>query len=264
MYDEKPAAQESGGSSSGITPKPPDIIAKIEWLRVHGRRHWGLVTLALFLGIAGWMVSTSSGLSLLRTITDSLVAIRVQRTVKDLRRKYREGLEAMGRAGPGAFVDAESDVDEILKLDPRNGHGLYYAGEIKRVKNRSLFTDKSCPIPSGLAENHGVLDVFENDFYRYLDVEKSLPKTETIGDYSAEACYNRSSGYCPQRTAWINHLLANDLYEEAKLSADPDIKADKIRRAIEHAKTAISLYRDPSQNEGFVQCTPTTALIREA
>lgn len=186
--------------------------------------------------------------------------VRLQQSVKDLRDQFREAVEALPRSGPGGFTEVDKDVGVILELDPKNGHGLYFSGEAKRIKNQSLFTSKSCVIPEGLADNRGALDAYESDFYRYLDIEKSLPESETGGDYSAETCYARASGYCPQRTAWINHLLANDLYREAALSTDPAIKAEQLRRALSFAETAAQLYRD-GQQPGFEQCTPTVALI---
>jgi hypothetical protein len=247
-----------------IPPKPPEIVAKLRWILVNGKKHWGLVMVASLILIGGWLAEIPSGLSFLKTATDSLFRIRIQRTVNDLRLQFREGRDDLPRSGPGGFAKAGQDINIILKLDPRNGNGLYYSGEIKRIKNQSLFTEQSCVRPEELAESPNALDPYEHDFYRYLDIEKTLPDNETTGDYSAEACYSRPSGFCPQRTAWVNHLLANDLFEEAKLTVDPKTKADKFRRAIEHAKAAINLYRDPIQNEGFVQCKPTTVLIAEA
>jgi hypothetical protein len=47
------------------------------------------------------------------------------------------------------------------------------------------------------------------------------------------------------------------------LSADPDIKAEQLRRALAFAQTAARLYQD-GQNQGFSQCTPTMAIISAA
>jgi hypothetical protein len=246
-----------------IPPSPPKLIAELKWILVHGRRHWGLVTLAFFIVVVGWLVSMPS--SVLKNITDPLFRVRmIQRTVNDLRLHYPAALEALPRSGPVGFAEVETDIGLILKLDPANGHGLYYSGEVKRVKNRSLFTEKSCVIPERLAESRERLDTYENDFYRYLDIQSALPPSETDGGSPAQVCYDHLSGYCPQRTAWVHHLLANDLFEEAKLSTNPEIKAEKFRHALEHAQMAANLYTDPEGNQGFVNCVPTTVLIREA
>ncbi len=189
--------------------------------------------------------------------------IRARQTIKDLRDQFPIARDALPVSGAGAFAKVDKDIDALLAFDPRNGHGLYYAGEVKRIKNPSLFTSKGCVIAQGLANSHESLDAYENDFMRYLDIERSLTPSEAGGDDFAETCYARLTGYCPQRTAWINHLLANDLYEEAALSTDPDIKAEQLRRALAFAQAAARLYQD-GQNQGFSQCTPTMAIISAA
>jgi hypothetical protein len=156
----------------------------------------------------------------------------------------------------------ENDIDAILKLDPRNGTGFYYAGELKRLNNPELFTEKRCLIPAALKSQPGPLDQYEDDFYRYLDIEKSLPASQTGGGSSAELCYSRAPGYCPQRTAWIEHLLANDLYQEGLMAADRGVQTEMLGRALKFAQDAAQLYQDPNHNPGFSQCMDTESLIR--
>jgi hypothetical protein len=189
--------------------------------------------------------------------------VRARLTIKDLRDQFPIARDALPVSGAGAFATVDKDIDALLAFDPRNGHGLYYAGEVKRIKNPSLFTSKACVIAQGLANSHTSLDAYENDFMRYLDIERSLMPSEAGGDDYAETCYARLSGYCEQRTAWINHLLANDLYEKSALSTNPDIKAEQLRRALAFAQTAARLYQD-GQNQGFSQCTSTMAIISAA
>lgn len=187
-----------------------------------------------------------------------------RRTVDDLRLRFNQARDAFPQAGPASFDDVRKDALALLERDPQNGTGWYFSGEIKRITNPSLFTSKSCVIPDALAVNRAGLDAYESDFYRYLDIEKSLPPSETGGDSSAEICYERPSGFCPQRTAWINHLLANDLFAEAVVTKDREAKSEKLRSALELAERAAKLYSDPSQHPGFAQCTSTTVLISEA
>jgi hypothetical protein len=156
-------------------------------------------------------------------------------------------------------LTVNKEIEEMLSIDPKNGHGLYFSGAFKRFKNPSLF--KICASPTALAGYTGSLDPYEDDFYQYLDTVKTLADSAAGGDLSAETCYARPSGYCPQRTAWISHVLANDLYEQATLSNDPVMKAETMRRALVLAEATAKLYTDENHNPGFSQCTPTTILI---
>lgn len=250
-------------SSNGeITPKLPDMVAKVEWVRRYGKEHWGVIACAFLVVFVGWIVSTTWALGFLQNITGTLVDSRITKTVKDLRIVYPLARDSLNH-GSGDFNDVEKDIDVILKLDPRNGTGLYYAGEVKRVRYKSLFTPKSCVIPERLASKPESLETYENEFKRYLDIEKAIPDRERSGNYSAESCYERPSGYCPQRTAWVHHLLANDFYEEAKLIVNSKDRADKLRRALEHAKAAADIYKDEHGQPGFEQCKATNVLIFE-
>ena len=208
-------------------------------------------------------MSTSSGVHWLQRGTHVLVHSKIRSAVDDLRLEYPKVRDSLAH-GSGDFGKVDKDVDVILKLEPRNGHGLYYQGEIKRIKNKLLFDSQSCIIASRLASDPGPLHPFETDFLRYLDIEKALPDEDRRGNYTGETCYSRTLGYCDERTAWINHLLANDFFEEGMLSHDPAIKADKLHRALKYAETARDNYRDEHNQPGFTQCTPTTALITKA
>jgi hypothetical protein len=118
----------------------------------------------------------------------------------------------LSNSGAGDFTRADKDVDDILKLDPANGHGLYYAGEVQGVSDpQSLFTPISCVKPEKLGKDPN-LDIYEKSFLRYIDVENAV-QDKAKQDFGSETCYKHASGYCGQRTAWINHLLANDFYE---------------------------------------------------
>jgi hypothetical protein len=251
----------SAPGNGEIKPKPPDIVRKFEWIRLYGGQHWGVVLLALLVLAGGWMASVTSGLTFLKNTADLLVNRKIRRTVNDLRGQYRNAVSELSQVGTGNFEGAERDIKDILKLDPGKGHGLYYAGEIQRVSApQSLFTPKSCVIADKLAKNREPFDHYENAFLRYLDIEKTVQDVESKEDFASESCYRHSSGYCAQRTAWINHLLANDLYEEAILSADRLTKKDMLLRAIKYADAA-KKYHDENGNPGFFQCTSTVVLI---
>jgi hypothetical protein len=176
-----------------------------------------------------------------------------------LRAEFVAARDMPGRTGPADFTAAAAMVDALKRLDPASGHAWYFAGEIRRVGTPGLFTGKSC-FTGASAGTPATLDIYQQDFHRYLDTALGLPATEIGSDPAADTCYSRPKGYCVQRTAWINHLLANDFYEQARsLSGSDRIQA--LTRAREYAAEA-GKFRPPVGGIGFDQCIPTPALIQ--
>jgi hypothetical protein len=124
-----------------------------------------------------------------------------------------------------------SDLAEVLKsietlrqLDPNNGYAHYYAGEAKRWM--------------------GLREASHRDFYRYLSYfENSLFAGETPA-VDLEASYRRGHGYCSERTAWIHHLLAFDLWSSRRCKRDLGL----LQHALHHAEAALAHHPG-----GFVQ-----------
>jgi hypothetical protein len=82
----------------------------------------------------------------------------------------------------------------LLRAFHDNGLLAYYQGEIWRIREN---------IPE-----------MRKAFFRYLAMESNQPEEERSGD--AEVCYNfRPEGFCGERTAWVCHLMASELYEQA-------------------------------------------------
>ena len=81
----------------------------------------------------------------------------------------------------------------------------------------------------------------------------------TGGNAGADSCYENESGVCLQRIAWVDHLLANDLYELGLRATDKDKAFGYFKRAADHAKLAKE-YRAPKGPVGFAQCTDTLTL----
>jgi len=261
MEEQKKTAEPDADS---LKPEPPAIVRQVAWVfGSEGRKHRRWILLTGLVLIAGWLFTSAPGLSVLKTFTDALVDWRIDRAVKSLRVEYPKAIRSL-ETGTGTFRAVEAQIDVIRDLDPTNGHALYYAGEVARVQNKTLFISKSCLMPDKLAAGHQELHVFHNDFTRYLDIERALAAEDKGGDYSAELCYSRARGYCPQRTAWVRHLLANDLLEEGILSSQKDVREEKLRAAIGHAEIARKLYRDDNGRQGFIQCKPTDVVIAEA
>jgi transcriptional regulator with XRE-family HTH domain len=122
-------------------------------------------------------------------------------------------------------------IDRMRRLDSDNGHTHYYAGEMKRWMGRR-------------EESHA-------DFFRYLDFEEAH-QAELNPAQQAEAgpetCYQRAHGYCRERTAWIHHLLALDLWERGRVKRDSGL----LEHALNHANAVLRHFPN-----GFVQHTST-------
>jgi hypothetical protein len=128
----------------------------------------------------------------------------------------------------------------FLENDPDNGHGLYFAGEVWRVKA------KQNPKHSDLCR-----DRMREHFFRYLGNESALPSNERDGD--GKLCYEREKGYCAERTAWINHLMAIDYFQQAEDSKDNETKIKRLERAAKFLKIDLAF-------GGFDQITPSAVL----
>ena len=179
----------------------------------------------------------------------------------ELRSEFSRARDKLEQTGIGDFSRVEEALASLRKIDEQIGHVWYFEGEMKRLKNATLFTQKGClkTLPNGQTQ---IADVYQQDFYRYLEIASSLPERETGGDTGSEVCYQRANGYCIQRTAWIHHLLANDFYQIAIAANDDPGRAAALDAARKHAKEA-HRYRTPEGIEGFVQCIGTLVLEHE-
>ncbi len=241
----------------------PPIIKQILWLYRNRRRYWVVILVAFLVLGVGWLAANTWVLSLLgiKSVVDRTLDKKIKQRASELRAHFRHAADILEQSGTADFSDAETDIASLKELDPKNGNAWYYAGEVKRVKDKR-FTSERCP-KMPLPEN-GTLITFDKDFYRYLENIKDLPPNETGGNTGVELCYSRANGYCPQRTAWVHHLLANDLYAEATAESDPKSKIEKLKNALGHAKDALKLYpQEGERRAGFVQCIPTESLVRK-
>ncbi len=176
----------------------------------------------------------------------------------------RDAVVAHDSVAAKKFLDvSENDVHQLSEMDANNGHALYFSGEIKRLRaameTPASFDADRCPVSQVPPD----LTIYEADFLEYLEHWSELPADEKgpddqMGNY-ASVCYDRASGYCWQRTRWIEHLLANDLYRKALQTNDKT----SLDRASDYATDALK-YRDATTNRaGFVQCTDTTTLLAQ-
>ena len=112
---------------------------------------------------------------------------------------------------PEDFNNVIPAIRFMLKIDPENGHAIYFQGEIYRLMNDNVH--------------------FIEYFQRYLETEESvgshLPKV-----IDPNLCYETPHGYCEQRTAWISQLLANYYYKEGIKADDERIKTKSFKLAL--------------------------------
>jgi len=101
----------------------------------------------------------------------------------------------------------------MLKIDPKNGHAIYFQGEIYRLMN---------------------------DYAHFIEYSQLYLETEeSIGSHLPKVidpnlCYETPHGYCEQRTAWISQLLANYYYKEGIKAPDERIKIKSFKLALEY------------------------------
>jgi hypothetical protein len=265
------------GQLSGLIPKALSYLLHL--LRIE-RRPWAIVTGAAF-GLAltvGHVVGGVSGLidgyeRFVKTWFGNKEAIREQSSsnnpddqlssharalANELRAEFTRARDTLEQTGNADFSRVEEGLTSLRRIDGQIGHIWYFAGEIKRITNPGMFTPKSClkTLPRG----GQIPDFYHQNFYRYLEIASSLPEHETGSDAGSEVCYQKPGGFCIQRTAWIHHLLANDMYQMATASKGNDVeRTARLEQAEKHAREA-RRYRSPDGIEGFVQCIGTTVL----
>src|SRR5207237_681711 len=109
-------------------------------------------------------------------------------------------LQVAKKLAPADFAHVDRLIDFLFALDPNSGTGWYYRGEARR--------------------RAGSAELGRDAFKQYLAVEKSLPPEDRRT--------NKASlrGYFPERTAWIQHLLARDYLQLAERTQQHDEKCE--------------------------------------
>jgi hypothetical protein len=137
------------------------------------------------------------------------------------------------------YQGAKQQSTILRALSPSNGHALYFAGEADR----------------GLRDYGDMLSALKNYLY-YADKNQA-----EAYEGSADDCYDRASGYCAERTAWIEHLLANYFYVRAQSQKGSE-KAVTLEEVVAH-----ELYVARRREVGFhadSTTRDTTDLLRQA
>ena len=180
---------------------------------------------------------------------------------KQLLVAFSEARAQLTATGHADFTRAHQLANAIREIDPDNGTAWYYDGEIARRENPQLFDAQSC-FRGWRGGKAGSLDAFEEDFERYLATEAKLGEMAQSSDWGTRPCYDEGRGYCPQRTAWVYHLLATDNYQQAIASSGPD-RRELLDNAREYATAALRFTRSTG-GSGFTQCGGTANVLDEA
>ena len=157
---------------------------------------------------------------------------------------------------PADFSGVERLLTALKTIDGKNGTIRYYEDELLRIQMPALFTTERCPKPLSA----GVTDLsqFEHNFDVYLE---RAPAPAVSSEQDSDKCYDTPGGYCAQRSEWVDHLLANDYYQEALVQPAAQ-KGGKLQRARQHIKLAM-LYRDKEKRSGFTQCIASGVLLND-
>jgi hypothetical protein len=106
--------------------------------------------------------------------------------------------------------------DVLLTIDADNGYALYFAGLGSR----------------GLGDRSSMRTYFRH----YLATADQRSEAQT-GAY--EVCYSSPDGYCRERTDWINHLMANDYYQEAE-NVRPEAQGNTLAQALKYERSELA------------------------
>ena len=127
--------------------------------------------------------------------------------------------------GNREYLEAEGLAATIIEIDPANGHGLYYGAEVYRH-------NKDLP---------NMRDLFQ----KFLAASEAFP-TALTG--SANDCYDRPHGYCLERIAYVNHLMALE-YLRAAAEAGGKEKVEPLLAAMRFGMRDLTIRPDGFRGE---------------
>lgn len=135
---------------------------------------------------------------------------------------------------PDDFINVNPIIDFMLTLDSKNGHAIYFRGEVYRLLNNN--------------------DRFVEYFQQYLHAEDSigllLPRVT-----DARLCYDTPHGFCEKRTAWISQLLANYYYKKGMDEPDLNKKEESFNAAIKYIRNVRTHFPDGFKSSSVTMST---------
>jgi hypothetical protein len=187
------------------------------------------------IGIAGFVAAISTLSKIFTGVTDPPPPqpSAIRETADQLKNAFDAA--TVGRDVPVPekdFARVDTLVRKIEQVYPDNGHVIYYKAFKLRWRNQR-------------AASHTLL-------FWYLD-RSNKPNDLLAGDDGdARHCFDNWLGYCKQRQAYINHVLALDLERAANEEKNPAVALERLRAAHERAQESLKLYKgfnDPAQGD---------------
>ena len=184
---------------------------------------------------------------------------QVLEVAAEIRKHFEVEVEHTRQANRPDFTHTRMALEHLKGIDVRNGHYWYFKGEVSRFL---MFYPQR--FENGCVKDFGVegpdaIGSYQDDFLKYIELEHVLPPEQTKGGMDREVCRIRPNGFCVQRTAWINHLLANDYYREALRQNDAIMRKFRLQHALESINEAHQYIR-PTRGTGFPQRIDSAAL----
>jgi hypothetical protein len=158
-----------------------------------------------------------------KTVAELQNTVRI--TALELKQSFESVTSGSGKTPPipdDDFAHVRRLIARIERLDPGNGHAIYYNGFIVRWRNQR-------------PQSHSTLFWY---LERAKDANLHLPGDN--GD--TRFCFENWLGYCKERQAFIHHVLALDFEQAAREEPDPATSLGRLKSALDHAQDAIELY----------------------
>lgn len=171
----------------------------------------------------------------------------LKESVRRLKIQYAAMLDTINvrELSADEFGAIDSVVNFLLAIDPHDGHGWYYRGEVQRLKYRK---DRN---GAGYLGSHSY-------FYKYANFLEMVAQEESG---RSSGCADDENGYCQERTAWVSNLLALDFYRIALTKSEDKRKGD-LCQAVTHAEGVLKLRKQGFRNP--LQGVPTQDLLDDA
>jgi hypothetical protein len=210
-------------------------------------------------GVAGLIEGGRTALEMLRS-EQAPHETHLARLLSKLRDEFTEVKTNLQLAKATNFHGLETMFSSLESIDKNNPSVPYFRAEIARLQDTAHFDAETC---LRLPDNKPIdLSALHSLFFHYLEAARSVVKKVGDTDARADSCYENETGVCKQRTAWVNHLLANDFYEGAVRTLDNEIAKGYLERAGKYAEAAAQ-YQSKEGVAGFTQCIETRTLAQK-
>lgn len=219
------------------------------------KRHRGVAALILIGGIVVAVGNLFGAVSKLRDffgpqrpttlqpVSQPSTVSQLENAVRTTSLELKQAFDAVtiGRTPPIPERDFDRVVGLIKKiedLDPGNGHVTYYRAFMTRWRDQR-------------PASHDAL-------YWYLERAKDPKLFAPDDNGDARFCFERTEGFCKQRQAFINDVLARDFQQAAREAKEPAVALSHLKTSLGYAQTSIAVYGgffDPGQGR------PTKLLV---